>query len=131
MKVQVFQRCLAGAAVTLLLGGATTATAAGMDFEQVKAKARDILYGHCADIGRDPSEITLSTHLRYDPDAGAAAILERAPEALVIVVTALLTYSASEWTVTAPLSSPSAFPASPRCRRPGRWSPPRSPRSSS
>ena len=31
-----------------------------------KAK-RDVLYKHCADVGRDPSEITTSTHLRLDP----------------------------------------------------------------
>jgi F420-dependent oxidoreductase-like protein len=28
---------------------------------------REVLHKHCADIGRDPSEITTSTHLRYDP----------------------------------------------------------------
>src|SRR5947208_10321677 len=28
---------------------------------------RDVLHRHCADIGRDPSEITTSTHLRLDP----------------------------------------------------------------
>ncbi|MGZ4704213.1 MAG: LLM class F420-dependent oxidoreductase [Acidimicrobiales bacterium] len=28
----------------------------------------DVLLGHCADIGRDPSEITTSTHLRLGPE---------------------------------------------------------------
>ncbi|HEX4703561.1 MAG TPA: LLM class F420-dependent oxidoreductase [Pseudonocardiaceae bacterium] len=28
------------------------------------ARKRDVLYGHCADIGRDPGEITLSSHIR-------------------------------------------------------------------
>src|SRR5205814_1726733 len=28
---------------------------------------REVLAKHCADIGRDMSEITTSTHLRYDP----------------------------------------------------------------
>ncbi len=42
--------------------------------------SRDILFGHCADIGRDPSEITLSTHLRYDADAGVGALAEQAAE---------------------------------------------------
>jgi|SRR5690625_2622460 len=31
------------------------------------AHKRDVLAGHCADIGRDPSEITLSAHLRLEP----------------------------------------------------------------
>jgi alkanesulfonate monooxygenase SsuD/methylene tetrahydromethanopterin reductase-like flavin-dependent oxidoreductase (luciferase family) len=31
-----------------------------------KAK-REVLHKHCADAGRDPSEITTSTHLRLDP----------------------------------------------------------------
>ena len=42
--------------------------------------SRDILFGHCADIGRDPSEITLSTHLLYDADAGVGALAEQAAE---------------------------------------------------
>jgi F420-dependent oxidoreductase-like protein len=42
------------------------------------AEARDILYRHCADIGRDPTEITLSTHLRYDPVAGTGPLVEQA-----------------------------------------------------
>ncbi len=28
---------------------------------------REVLHKHCADAGRDPSEITTSTHLRYNP----------------------------------------------------------------
>jgi F420-dependent oxidoreductase-like protein len=40
--------------------------------------SRDILFGHCADLGRDPSEITLSTHLRYDADAGVGVLAEQA-----------------------------------------------------
>ncbi|MBF9068783.1 TIGR03560 family F420-dependent LLM class oxidoreductase [Streptacidiphilus fuscans] len=37
-------------------------------------KARDILHGHCADLGRDPAEIRVSAQLRYagDPSATAA-----------------------------------------------------------
>src|SRR6476469_9404665 len=30
-------------------------------------RKRDVLHRHCADIGRDPSEIMTSTHLRLDP----------------------------------------------------------------
>jgi F420-dependent oxidoreductase-like protein len=44
------------------------------------AVARDVLYAHCADIGRDPGEITLSTHLRYDRDAGPSALADSAAE---------------------------------------------------
>jgi F420-dependent oxidoreductase-like protein len=32
------------------------------------ARKRDVLYAHCADVGRDPSEITLSSHVRLGPD---------------------------------------------------------------
>ena len=38
-------------------------------------EACEVLVGlnaHCADIGRDPSEITLSSHVRFDPAAGAS-----------------------------------------------------------
>ena len=34
------------------------------------AKAKEILHRHCADIGRDPSEIRTSTHVRFDGDVG-------------------------------------------------------------
>jgi len=37
------------------------------------ARKRDILYGHCADVGRDPSEITLSSHA-WLKDGSAAAL---------------------------------------------------------
>lgn len=32
------------------------------------ARKREVLAGHCADIGRDAGEITLSAHLRLEPD---------------------------------------------------------------
>ncbi|WP_460354881.1 LLM class F420-dependent oxidoreductase [Mycobacterium sp. ZZG] len=32
------------------------------------ARKRDVLAGHCADIGRDPYEIRLSAHIRLSPD---------------------------------------------------------------
>jgi F420-dependent oxidoreductase-like protein len=34
-------------------------------------RAVDVLHQHCADIGRDPAEILLSTHVRYSGDAAA------------------------------------------------------------
>ncbi len=37
----------------------------------------EVLLGHCADIGRDPSEITTSTHLRLGDD-GPGAVAEQA-----------------------------------------------------
>jgi len=45
------------------------------------ARKRDILHAHCADIGRDPAEILLSSHVMFDGDpaacaAGAAALGE-------------------------------------------------------
>jgi F420-dependent oxidoreductase-like protein len=37
-------------------------------------RKRDVLHAHCADLGRDPAEITLSTHIRLtDAGPGAAA----------------------------------------------------------
>ena len=45
------------------------------------ARKRDVLAAHCADIGRDPKEITLSAHVRLGEDRdyakaiGAAAAL--------------------------------------------------------
>src|SRR5438046_10487747 len=38
----------------------------GGPVEQFAAKL-DVLRAHCADVGRDPSEITVSTHLRGSP----------------------------------------------------------------
>ncbi|MGW3967685.1 LLM class F420-dependent oxidoreductase [Amycolatopsis sp. NPDC005003] len=32
------------------------------------ARKRDVLHRHCADVGRDPGEITLSSHVRLEPD---------------------------------------------------------------
>jgi F420-dependent oxidoreductase-like protein len=40
--------------------------------------ARDALFEHCADLGRDPSEILLSTHVRYDPSAGPQELADSA-----------------------------------------------------
>jgi len=40
---------------------------------------RDVLVKCCADIGRDPAEITTSTHLRFSPDdGGVSALAEQA-----------------------------------------------------
>jgi F420-dependent oxidoreductase-like protein len=51
--------------------------------------ARDVLYQHCADIGRDPAEILLSTHVQYTGDpaqtADTAAALGEAGAQLGIV----------------------------------------------
>ncbi len=37
------------------------------------ARKRDVLFAHCADIGRDPKEITLSSHVRLSADHDYAA----------------------------------------------------------
>lgn len=39
-----------------------------MDIDDWKAK-REVLYSHCADIGRDPSEIETTTHFMFAPDS--------------------------------------------------------------
>lgn len=41
-------------------------------------KSRDILHAHCADIGRDPTEIECSVNLHYRPDAGIGGVVEQA-----------------------------------------------------
>jgi F420-dependent oxidoreductase-like protein len=41
-------------------------------------KLRDVLHAHCADVGRDPSEITTSTHLRLSPDGDHSTLVEEA-----------------------------------------------------
>jgi F420-dependent oxidoreductase-like protein len=52
-------------------------------------RAKDVLYQHCADIGRDPAEILLSTHVVYTGDAAetaaSAAALGEAGAELAIV----------------------------------------------
>jgi len=40
----------------------------------------DVLRAHCADVGRDPSEITISTHLRLSEDADMGALVAQAEE---------------------------------------------------
>ncbi len=42
------------------------------------ARKRDVLYGHCHDIGRDPTEITLSSHIRLDTDGDAGPVVDTA-----------------------------------------------------
>lgn len=42
------------------------------------ARKRDVLAAHCADIGRDPKHITLSAHLRLEPDLDYAQMLDHA-----------------------------------------------------
>ncbi|BDB45756.1 MULTISPECIES: LLM class F420-dependent oxidoreductase [Mycobacterium] len=42
------------------------------------ARKRDVLHARCADIGRDPKEITLSAHLGLGPDRNYAQLIENA-----------------------------------------------------
>lgn len=42
------------------------------------AHKRDVLYAHCADIGRDPAEITLSSHVRLGPNGEPGPAVEAA-----------------------------------------------------
>ena len=42
------------------------------------AHKRDVLASHCADIGRDPKEITLSAHLRLEADRNYGKVIEDA-----------------------------------------------------
>jgi F420-dependent oxidoreductase-like protein len=42
------------------------------------AHKRDVLHAHCRDIGRDPAEITLSSHVRLSPDHDYSAVADQA-----------------------------------------------------
>ncbi len=42
------------------------------------ARKRDVLAAHCADIGRDPKEITLSAHIRLGEDHNHRRVIEDA-----------------------------------------------------
>jgi F420-dependent oxidoreductase-like protein len=42
------------------------------------AHKRDVLYAHCADVGRDPSEITVSSHVRLGTDGNVDAVADTA-----------------------------------------------------
>jgi F420-dependent oxidoreductase-like protein len=42
------------------------------------ARKRKILDEHCADVGRDPSEIMTSTHLRLDPSGDVGSLVDAA-----------------------------------------------------
>jgi F420-dependent oxidoreductase-like protein len=42
------------------------------------ARKRDVLHAHCADVGRDPREITLSSHVRLGPDGAIGPALDTA-----------------------------------------------------
>ncbi len=42
------------------------------------ARKRDVLAAHCADIGRDPQEITRSGQLRLEPDRNYGQVIEDA-----------------------------------------------------
>src|SRR6478609_4793803 len=42
------------------------------------ARKRDVLAARCADIGRDPKEITLSAHVRLEPDLDYAKAVDEA-----------------------------------------------------
>lgn len=44
------------------------------------AASVEVLHGHCAEIGRDPAEITITAQCIHDPDAGAAATAEACAE---------------------------------------------------
>ena len=42
------------------------------------ARKRDVLKGHCADVGRNPKDIMLSAHLRLNPERGYRGVIEDA-----------------------------------------------------
>jgi F420-dependent oxidoreductase-like protein len=42
------------------------------------ARKRDVLHAHCRDIGRDPREITLSSHIRLGQDGDPSPVVDEA-----------------------------------------------------
>lgn len=42
------------------------------------ARKRDVLKGHCADVGRNPKDIMLSAHVRLSPERGHRGVIEDA-----------------------------------------------------
>lgn len=42
------------------------------------AHKRDVLHAHCAEVGRDPADITLSAHVRLNPGADVAEVAAEA-----------------------------------------------------
>jgi alkanesulfonate monooxygenase SsuD/methylene tetrahydromethanopterin reductase-like flavin-dependent oxidoreductase (luciferase family) len=42
------------------------------------ARKRDVLAARCADIGRDPKEITMSAHVRLEPDLDYTKVIDQA-----------------------------------------------------
>lgn len=46
--------------------------------EEEWRRLRDVMHGHCAEIGRDPSEVSCSSHLRVAPDPDPAEVAGRA-----------------------------------------------------
>jgi F420-dependent oxidoreductase-like protein len=44
------------------------------------ARKRDVLHGHCHDIGRDPNEIMLSSHVRLPPGGDVGPVVDTAAE---------------------------------------------------
>lgn len=42
------------------------------------ARKRDVLAAHCADIGRDPKEIMLSSHVRLSPEHDYQKVVDEA-----------------------------------------------------
>lgn len=52
-------------------------TFAERDFDEWH-RLRDVMWSHCADLGRDPSDVACSSHLRVDPDPDPAEVAGRA-----------------------------------------------------
>lgn len=41
-------------------------------------RLRDVMWQHCADVGRDPAEVTTSTHIRVGPEPDPSEVADRA-----------------------------------------------------
>jgi F420-dependent oxidoreductase-like protein len=59
---------------------------------EVLAHKRDVLHAHCADVGRDPSEITTSTQLRHATGEDPKAVAEQASELAAVGCALIVVY---------------------------------------
>jgi len=64
------------------------------------AELREILEGHCAEIGRDSSEITCSVHQMYGPDDDPSEIADKAAQRLAEGVDVVVFTMASPYDVS-------------------------------
>jgi alkanesulfonate monooxygenase SsuD/methylene tetrahydromethanopterin reductase-like flavin-dependent oxidoreductase (luciferase family) len=80
------------------------------------AHKRDVLYAHCADLGRDPKQITLSSHVRLGADGNVDAVAETAAALAAVRLDLAIVYLPPEQQQPAVLGPLADAPTSYRCK---------------